>query len=159
MVTSAVMNGPTVDVTFEVYRDLIQHIELRFRPEPGLAWSVLGANTSLVHQIESWLKNYCRGEQPALELPLHLAPLPDFTRRVLESLQEIPYGHTSSYLEIAHHVGQPRAARAVGGACGRNPFPLVIPCHRVLAADKSIGGFSCGLPIKKCLLSFESKLA
>ena len=72
-----------------------------------------------------------------------------------KGLTEIPFGEAWGYGQLATHIGKPRAARAVGQANGRNPIPVIIPCHRVIAADRSIGGFSSGLPIKRQLLTLE----
>lgn len=70
-------------------------------------------------------------------------------------MQKIPFGSTMSYQEVAQAAGSPRAARAVGGACNRNPFPLLVPCHRVIQANGKIGGFALDLEIKRRLLEFE----
>ncbi len=78
-----------------------------------------------------------------------------FQRAVYEELLKIPKGHTVSYAEVARRVGRPGAARAVGQAVGANPIPLLIPCHRVLASDGSLGGFGGGLPLKTTLLKQE----
>lgn len=79
----------------------------------------------------------------------------DFQRAVWSALQEVPPGQTWSYGELARHIGRPKAARAVAQACGANPIPLVIPCHRIIAADGRLGGFSAGLDRKRWLLAHE----
>lgn len=79
-----------------------------------------------------------------------------FEQKVWEALSLIPFGSTMTYGEIAKTIAQPQSARAVGGACGRNPMPLFIPCHRALA-NSSIGGFAFGMEIKNRLLDFEKK--
>ncbi len=78
-----------------------------------------------------------------------------FQRRVWQELQKIPRGQTISYGELARRVGSPKACRAVGQANGRNPIPLIIPCHRVIAADGTLGGYSSGLDKKRWLLRHE----
>ena len=78
--------------------------------------------------------------------------------RVWRALQDIPYGRTCSYAELAAAVGSPRACRAVGQANGRNPLMIVIPCHRVIAAGGGLGGYSGGLDIKRFLLRLEAGL-
>ena len=78
-----------------------------------------------------------------------------FQLQVLRALQEIPYGETISYGELAGKTGRPKASRAVGGACARNPIPIVIPCHRVIGSDGSLTGFGGGIRIKAALLALE----
>ncbi len=88
------------------------------------------------------------------EVPLDLRGTP-FQLQVWRELQKIPFGHTISYQELARCLGKPQAARAVGRACGKNPIPLIVPCHRVIAANGGLGGFSSGLARKKWLLEHE----
>jgi methylated-DNA-[protein]-cysteine S-methyltransferase len=100
------------------------------------------------------LAEYFAGKRIRFELAVKPAGT-DFQRRVWNALTEIPYGEVVSYADIARRIGKPGAARAVGQANGANPIPIVIPCHRVIAADGSIGGFSSGLSIKRMLLALE----
>jgi len=91
------------------------------------------------------------------EFDLDLAPVgTDFQLRVWNALRQIPYGAVRNYGDIAREIGQPAAARAVGQANGCNPLPIVIPCHRVIASDGTIGGYSGGLAIKHRLLALEN---
>jgi len=102
------------------------------------------------------LREYFAGERSDFDLPL--APKgTEFQRSVWRQLQEIPYGTTISYGELARRVGNPKASRAVGSANGKNPLPIVIPCHRVIAGDGTLGGFGGGLPTKQSLLALEQK--
>jgi len=78
-----------------------------------------------------------------------------FQRAVWDALRAIPYGETRSYGELARAIGKPGAARAVGAACGANPWPIIVPCHRVIAADGALGGYSAGLKWKRVLLELE----
>ena len=80
-----------------------------------------------------------------------------FQIRVWEELKKIPHGETRTYKQIAESIGFPKSARAVANACGKNPFPVTIPCHRVIKSDGSVGGFSSsgGINLKKKLLEFE----
>ncbi|MSU56998.1 MAG: methylated-DNA--[protein]-cysteine S-methyltransferase [Pedosphaera sp.] len=87
--------------------------------------------------------------------PLDLSGGTDFQRAVWAAMRKIRCGRTRSYGEIARDIGNPKAVRAVGGACGANPIPVLVPCHRVLAANQKIGGFSSGLDWKRTLLSRE----
>ncbi|HMB72044.1 MAG TPA: methylated-DNA--[protein]-cysteine S-methyltransferase, partial [Gammaproteobacteria bacterium] len=79
----------------------------------------------------------------------------DFQRRVWAALRKIPPGRTVSYAQLAERIGNPRASRAVGSANGRNPLCIVVPCHRVISADGTLGGFSAGLDVKRWLLRHE----
>jgi methylated-DNA-[protein]-cysteine S-methyltransferase len=90
-------------------------------------------------------------------VPLDLAGLPPFHAKVLAAARRIPYGRTATYGELATRTGSPRAARAVGQAMAHNPVPLVIPCHRVLAAGGRLGGYGGGLDLKRRLLDLESR--
>ena len=90
-------------------------------------------------------------------MPLDLAGLPPFHEKVLAAARRISYGRTATYGELAARAGSPRAARAVGQAMAHNPVPLIIPCHRVLAAGGRLGGYGGGLDLKRRLLGLESK--
>jgi O-6-methylguanine DNA methyltransferase len=107
------------------------------------------------HRVtEAALKNVLAGRAPKKFPPLDLAGT-DFQKSVWNALRKISSGKTKSYGEVAFVIGNPKAVRAVGGACGANPIPVLIPCHRVLAADGKIGGFSGGLDWKRSLLARE----
>ena len=101
------------------------------------------------------LREYFAGHRRDFELPLAPAGTA-FQRAVWQALAKIPYGQTCSYAELARAVGRPKAVRAVGAANGRNPLPIVLPCHRVIGADGSLTGFGGGLPTKVALLRLES---
>jgi len=96
------------------------------------------------------------GHAPTELPPLDLSRGTKFQQSVWAALRKIKLGHTQSYGEIANAIGNPKAVRAVGGACGANPIPLLVPCHRVLAANQKIGGFSGGLEWKRKLLAMEN---
>lgn len=98
---------------------------------------------------------YLRGKSRSFDVPVDLEGQPPFRKKVWEVLKTIPYGRVRSYGWVARKVGKPRAARAVGAACGANPVPLFVPCHRVVAGNGSLGGFSGGLSNKKRLLKLE----
>jgi methylated-DNA-[protein]-cysteine S-methyltransferase len=107
------------------------------------------------HTAAVQLREYFAGRRREFDLPL--APVgTDFQLRVWRALCEIPYGTLRNYADIARAIGQPGAARAVGQAAGCNPLPIVIPCHRVIASDGTIGGYSGGLDIKHRLLALEN---
>lgn len=101
------------------------------------------------------LEEYFAGERREFSLPLGLEGTP-FRRRVWRGLAAIPYGSVLTYGELAARIGSPGAARAVGQANGANPIPIVLPCHRVVAANGRLGGFSSGTDVKRRLLDLEN---
>lgn len=103
------------------------------------------------------LVQYLGGERREFELPLAPGDLPPFRSRVLRELSRVPYGETVSYGQLAARCGRPGAARAVGNAVGRNPLPLVLPCHRVIRSDGSPGGYGGGRRRKRWLLRLEGR--
>ena len=105
-------------------------------------------------QAERQLSEYFAGQRRQFDLPLAPNATP-FQSRVLAALQNIPYGETRSYSDIARTIGKPKAVRAVGAANAKNPLPVVIPCHRVIGKDGSLTGFGGGLPTKRYLLNLE----
>lgn len=113
--------------------------------------------------ITRWLKTiraYLRGESVSLDdIPLDLAAGTEFQRKVWLAAREVPPGVCWTYGQLAAAVGRPKGARAVGQALGANPVPILVPCHRFIAADGSLGGFSAGLPWKRELLRIEGVLA
>ena len=121
-----------------------------------------GQHTRTPHPILSMaaaqLDEYFAGVRTEFDLPLELAGT-DFQLAVWEALETIPYGQTRSYADIADLIGKHGAARAVGGAVGANPIPIIIPCHRVMGANGAITGYSGGdgISTKKALLERESR--
>jgi methylated-DNA-[protein]-cysteine S-methyltransferase len=107
-----------------------------------------------VRQAARQLEEYFAGRRRGFEVPFWLGGTP-FQRAVWSALDGIAYGETVSYAELARRVGRPAAFRAVGQANGANPLPIILPCHRVVAADGSIGGYGGGLPVKRQLLALE----
>ncbi len=112
--------------------------------------------TPLSRKAVKELKEYFEGKRKIFSLPLHLEGT-EFQKRVWEALQEIPYGQTCSYKDIAVKIGNPGASRAVGLANNRNPISIVIPCHRVIGANKKLVGYGGGLERKEWLLNMEKK--
>jgi methylated-DNA-[protein]-cysteine S-methyltransferase len=104
----------------------------------------------------SQLEDYFGGTRRRFELPLDLRLSSGFRLTVLRHLEEIGYGRTESYTEVAVAAGNPRAVRAVGTACATNPLPVVVPCHRVLRSDGTLGGYLGGLEVKRNLLALEA---
>lgn len=102
------------------------------------------------------IDEYFAGSRTHFDLPLDLRLTDGFRREVIEHLSEIGYGHRESYAAVAAAIGRPRAVRAVGTACARNPLPVVIPCHRVVRTDGSIGQYVGGVDAKQTLLTMEA---
>lgn len=154
---------PNINIEIQIKSDQITQVFLH-PSDSGFVATISDASKSPVYEgvkpetqvIIQWLFDYAAKKTSKIILPFAPLTFPAFTRQVLEELQKISFGVTTSYSALAHMVGNPRACRAVGGACGRNPFPLFIPCHRVVAEHKKLGGFSCGLSIKRELLDFEA---
>lgn len=103
------------------------------------------------------LGEYFSGARREFDLPLDTRGTP-FQEAVWAEVARIPYGTTTTYGEVARRIGRPRAARAVGGANGANPLPIIIPCHRVIGAGGSLTGYGAGLAIKAALLQLEDAL-
>lgn len=120
-------------------------------------WPPENEKTPLLAEACRQLEEYFDGKRTSFDLPL--APMGSaFQRKVWDALARIPFGATRSYKDLAAELGT--APRALGGACGRNPIPVLIPCHRVLAADRSLGGYSGmdGVETKRFLLKLEGAL-
>ncbi len=125
--------------------------KMRRDPEPG--WT---EDRSAFEEVIRQLDEYFDGRRQSFELPLN----PDgtaFQRQVLDALQAIPYGETVTYKDIAERIGSPKAVRAVGAANGRNPIPIIIPCHRVIGSSGKLTGFGGGLETKAALLRLEAE--
>lgn len=106
-------------------------------------------------RLASLLDRFLRGQRVDFDVPFDLGNMGDFSRRVLLEVKKIPYGAVRSYGSIGRRLGYPSAGRAVGQAVGRNPIPIVIPCHRVIRSDGTLGGFGMGPGLKERMLSLE----
>ncbi|HEX9381076.1 MAG TPA: methylated-DNA--[protein]-cysteine S-methyltransferase [Gaiellaceae bacterium] len=104
------------------------------------------------------LDEYFEGKRRRFELPVDVALLADFNRRVLQELARVPYGEVVTYGELAARAARPRAARAVGTLMNRNPLPIVLPCHRVIGANGKLVGYAGGIERKEALLRLEGAL-
>ena len=119
------------------------------------AYKPESSNTSaLLAEAKRELRAYFEGRLTAFSVPLNWRGTP-FQDTVWRALMDIPYGETVSYGDIARAIGRPKSARPVGGAVGRNPLPIIVPCHRVIGSDQSLTGFSGGIDIKVALLKQE----
>ncbi len=124
---------------------------MRRDPEPDWIY-----NEKQFANARQQLTEYFDGERKEFDLPLSLAGT-EFQLRVLDELQRIPYGETTSYGDIAARIGKPKAMRAVGAANGRNPIPIIVPCHRVIGSSGDLTGFGGGLDAKQALLQLEAE--
>lgn len=113
---------------------------------------------AMLRRLQRDLRDYFEGKVMDLRHPLDLDGATPFQRAVWRALRRIPHGQTRTYTQIARAIGRPRACRAVGAACGSNPLPLLIPCHRVVGSN-GVGGFSAGRGWKKFLLDLEAAVA
>lgn len=117
--------------------------------------SEAGAAEKFLVQAEKEIREYLNGQRKTFSVKLEIIGTP-FQKQVWSELQQIPFGKSVSYKELAENINNPKAIRAVGTANGRNNFCIIIPCHRVIAADGTLGGYSGGLPFKKHLLNLEN---
>mgnify|MGYP001565916736 FL=1 len=125
--------------------------KMRRDPEPDWIF-----NEKPFAEVRRQLDEYFAGARKEFDLPLNLTGT-EFQVQVLEELLRIPYGETTSYGAIAKSIGRPRAVRAVGAANGRNPIPIVVPCHRVIGSTGDLTGFGGGLDTKAALLRLEAE--
>ena len=114
--------------------------------------------SSQLELAQAQILDYLAGQRQTFDVPVDLSRGTAFQRRVWRTLLRVPYGKLRSYQWVAARVGGPQYARAVGNAVGANPLPIVIPCHRIVAHDATLGGFSGGLPTKRKLLTLEGTL-
>jgi len=131
----------------ELLVDLAERLSPRVLEAPGE-----------LDEVRRELDLYFEGKLDSFDLPLDWRLSGGFRQRVLRAINRIPYGQTRSYAEMARKAGNERAVRAAGTACGSNPIPLVVPCHRVLRTGGALGGYGGGLPMKEALLQLEGVL-
>jgi methylated-DNA-[protein]-cysteine S-methyltransferase len=137
-------NNKIIEMRLEGDRSLDKAVESRAR----------NSNEALLRCARKQLAEYFAGMRSQFELPLELRGT-EFQKRVWAAVQRIPAGHTCTYQHIANEIGEPTAARAVGTAVSRNPICIIVPCHRVLASDRSLGRFVAGPERKRQLLAIE----
>jgi methylated-DNA-[protein]-cysteine S-methyltransferase len=130
-----------------------EEVEATIRVHAGCERRILSGMKRLVRKVQ----RYFEGKEIGFDIALDLERGTPFQRRVWLAVAGIPYGRTRTYGEIAREIGRPKAMRAVGGAVGANPVPLIVPCHRVVAADGLLGGFSAagGVALKQAMLEIE----
>jgi methylated-DNA-[protein]-cysteine S-methyltransferase len=147
--------GPLLLAASDTALVAIEFRENRHPVRRGADWRE--GDNAVLRQAECELQEYFAGTRRVFDLPL-VPRGTAFQRQVWNALAHIPYGRTWSYRDLAHHLGKPAATRAVGAANGRNPLPIVLPCHRVIGADGSLTGFGGGLETKAFLLRLEAAL-
>jgi methylated-DNA-[protein]-cysteine S-methyltransferase len=147
----ASIESPLGPITLEASDEYLTSVRLR----------ALGKTTpersEVLERAITQIREYFAGRRKHFTIPLAIQGT-DFQKQVWQALEEIPFGETCSYGDIAKRIGNAPAVRAVGGALGKNHLPLILPCHRVTAAQGKIGGFTGGLDLKKWLLNFEKGL-
>lgn len=152
---------PIGTLTLAADADGLRHIEFPDNRHPvdreGWITGASGAAADVLRATREQLREHFDGRRRAFDLPLRPQGTA-FQMDVWRTLATIPWGATWSYAELARAIGKPQAVRAVGAANGRNPLPIVLPCHRVIGADGRLTGFGGGLPIKAALLRLEGAL-
>lgn len=170
MFFSATVDTPIGPLTLTANEDAICYLDFapyeaaseRFRQWAGRQMGlhaadmvlVESADHALLKEADKQLKLYFEGNLQQFDLPLQMHGTP-FQKKVWAALEQIPYGETRTYKDIAVMLGQPGAMRAVGGANNRNPVSIIVPCHRVIGASGQMVGYGGGLPIKIALLDLE----
>lgn len=142
------VSGPPLHVTFYTDQQSITRIILRKAEQ--FSCTIFGEKLTIIE----WMEGYLQGK--SLPLPLNLSNLSPFTQIGLAAIRSIPFGEVRSYGEVATLAGCEKGARAIGNVCNKNPFPLVIPCHRVIQGNGGLGGFAYPLQMKELLLNYES---
>ena len=155
--------GPLLAASTE--RGLVNLSYLGFREEDDVLGRIAARVSPRVLEaparldaVRRELDEYFGGRRRAFDLAIDWSPMADFQRRVLSATAAIPFGDHASYGQVAERAGNPRAFRAAGTALGKNPIPIVIPCHRVWAAGGKLGGYTGGLDRKRALLELEGAL-
>ncbi len=134
-------------------RATAQGVSLIREGRPSISGDV--ASQRVADQAREEIVEYLRGQRVFFSVAVDLSETPPFQRRVLEAARQIPFGEARAYGWVAGRVGSPRAVRAVGTALGKNPVPLIVPCHRVWRSDGSLGGYLFGEALKRRLLHLE----
>ncbi|ABF39278.1 methylated-DNA--protein-cysteine methyltransferase [Candidatus Koribacter versatilis Ellin345] len=155
------MKSPIGQLWIAVSKNGLVMIEFEGREFPpvkfdkNVSWVISEEKTA---KVKKQLQQYFDGHRTEFDLPLDPRIGTDFQRKCWDLVAKIPYGETRSYQELAKELKSPNASRAVGGANGANPIPIVVPCHRVINSDGHLGGYGGGLDKKEQLLSLERAL-
>lgn len=147
------LDSPIGPITIETDGECLSALIIA---DPSATASADSPSHPILARTRDQLMEYFAGKRRGFDVPLRAAGTA-FQEKVWRALEDIPFGHTASYQELGERVGTPKAARAVGGAVGANPIPIVIPCHRVLSSQSALTGYSAGggIETKKRLLDLE----
>ena len=156
MISRSVVETPIGRLALTATPQGLTQIDLLPAGAPVVAVEGLVESTAHVRVAEQAVRTYFSGARDAFQNVVVAPEGTDFQRAVWSALRTIPEGTTISYRELAERIGKPDAVRAVGLANGRNPIPIVVPCHRVIGADRSLTGFGLGVPVKAWLLVHEN---
>lgn len=137
------------------YRTMRQQVDIRI--QQGLDAEYVEQSSDVIVDTIKQLKQYDAKEHIQFDVPIKTVGS-DFQKKVWKALQEIPYGETTTYTQLAHSISNDKAVRAVASANGANALSIIIPCHRVIASDGSLAGYAGGLQAKKQLLQLESQM-
>lgn len=151
------LDSPLGDILVARSERGLTHINFQRSDSPLPIQPAWTRNDNAFEDIAMQLSEYFAGNRQTFDLPLDPVGT-DFQQGVWRALIEIPFGETWTYGEIAQHLGQPTASRAVGAANGRNPLPIVIPCHRVIGSNGKLTGYRGGVKFKEALLELEGAL-
>ncbi|MDX1921809.1 MAG: methylated-DNA--[protein]-cysteine S-methyltransferase [Alphaproteobacteria bacterium] len=153
---AAVMESPLGVLTLYGNGHALTALRISEKPLANKTELDAGARDAVLNKTKQQLEKYFKGKLTSFDVPLEVKGTP-FQKKVWKALSKIPYGKTASYKDIAMMVGNPKACRAVGTANGKNPLCVLVPCHRVISNDGSIGGYTGGLSKKRYLLSLEAE--
>ncbi|MBX3067927.1 MAG: methylated-DNA--[protein]-cysteine S-methyltransferase [Cryobacterium sp.] len=148
----ATTSAGLVRVAFENEPEDLVLQELSSKLSPAILYNPKGLD-----EVARELDEYFKGTRRVFEIPLDFGLSRGFRRTVIERMVKVPFGNTRTYSQLAVEAGNPKATRAVGSACATNPIPIVLPCHRILRSDGSLGGYRGGLDAKRFLLALETK--
>lgn len=154
------ISTPIGNLTVEAGEQGIQRIHFPgdFSPEKGEHKKTNFKIQHILSDTVNQLQEYFSGKRKTFNLPMELKGLPPYHAETLKEVSKVSYGETASYGEIANRTGNPGAARAVGNANARNPIPIIIPCHRIIAANGGLGGYGGRLDRKEFLLRLEGAI-
>lgn len=156
LIQGSLEKGPALHLNILLGRGTIDDVTLAFCKN-SFSYTITSFDDQpqLIDATIEWLTSYAHKKPNPLNLPFRLDHATSFTKQALKSLIKVPFGKTASYKDIAIAIDNEKAVRAVGSVCHHNPFPLFIPCHRIVSSQ-GLGGFAYPMEMKKLLLNFES---